>query len=434
MTIVKRRVWRTVLLMPILLAGVACTGEVEVPADLVITNARIFTGTGSVIDRGSVVIRDGRLEAVGSSDPTPPALEVIDANGRTVLPGLMDVHRHLLGYSGSTNEPELRNYIETELTAVLEGLLAGGLTTVMSPGDALPEILEIRQRLERGDLVGPRLLTAGPLFTAPGDHPAGGPVCNENPFCRARFTVEVDDPQVARARVREVIAQGVDFIKVVIDRRLVPDVVIDDAVFEAIASEAEILDVPVIVHLDNARDLLRAVEMGADKLVHAVDVGSLEEHEADRLHRQLGVPPTATTVSWGAVGAAARSGIAPDQIHEAVIPEGRLDHIRYLLDHGALVAFGTDNPPPLGATEFMVEVRELAAVMTPREIIEAMTINAARYLEIDDRLGSLETGKIADLVIVDGDPLDDPVALKSVLVVVADGKVAFDHRPVEPTR
>ena len=420
---VQTLAWRTALVASILVAGLACTEEVETPADLVITNAQIFSGDGSMIDRGSIVIRDGRLEAVGSNEPTPSALEIIDADGRTVLPGLIDVHRHLTAYANPTSEAELRDYIENDLTEILESLLAAGLTTVMSPGDALPEILEIKQRLESGDLLGPRILAAGPVFTAPGGHPAEGPVCNGDPFCRSRIAVEVDDPQIARARVREVVEQGVDFIKVVIDRELVLDAIIDDAVFEAIASEAEALGVPLIVHAETHDDVMRAVSMGADKLVHGPPATTAEELEAYKILVQAGVP-MATTVSWGSKEVVLFFGGDPEAA--ASYQRRVLDNIRYLLDNGVVIAFGTDSPPPLGLTEFMVEVRDLATVMTPREIIDAMTIDAARYLEIDDRLGSLEPGKIADLVIVDGSPLDDPSALKNVVVVVKDGEVVFN--------
>lgn len=98
------------------------------------------------------------------------------------------------------------------------------------------------------------------------------------------------------------------------------------------------------------------------------------------------------------------------------------------MDEGVLVAFGADNPPPLGLTELMTEVEALGTVLSPREVIETLTVNAARYLEVDDSLGTLEPGKVADLVLVDGDPLQDLSALSEVVMVLKRGEVVAEPR------
>jgi len=89
---------------------------------------------------------------------------------------------------------------------------------------------------------------------------------------------------------------------------------------------------------------------------------------------------------------------------------------------------GTDDPPFFGPAEFMIEVEALAEVLTPAEVIESLTVGAARYLQIDERLGSIEPGKIADLVVVRGDPLSDLQALREVVVVLQGGEVVVDRR------
>lgn len=419
---------RRLLLVPLsLIAALGCDAAAPEPADLLIANARILTGS-EVIERGSILVRDGRIEAVVEDEPgddadAEPAHRVLDADGLTALPGLIDVHRHLLPYSGATSEGELQRYIGEELPGVFEGLLSAGLTTVMSPGDFRPEIFEVRSRLRRGDLLGPRLLSAGPIFTAPDDHPAGGPVCGSEPFCRGRVAVETDDPDSARVEVRRLEEMGADAIKVVIDRRIVPDAMISQEVLEAVVEEAELLGLPVMVHAEYARDMVRAVEAGADRLVHTPVVGSVEELGAAALLREAGVG-VATTVSWTSSAVASAMGMEWDgREHRQA-----LGNIRHMMDEGVLVAFGTDNPPPLGLTTFMVEVEALGTVLSPAEVIETMTIDAARYLEIDDSLGTLEPGKVADLVLVDGDPLEDLSALSDVVTVVKAGRIASDER------
>jgi enamidase len=412
-------------MVPLAVLGLLAACSQGQPVDLLITNVRIIPVEGPAIENGSISIRDGRIETVGPGGTGPDAIRVIDAGGLSALPGLIDVHRHFLPYSGATTDEEARAYVEGEIVPILEGLVSGGLTTVMSPGDALEEILDLNRRLDRGELIGPRLLTAGPVFTAPGDHPAGGPVCKGEPYCIALVVAEVDDPEQARARVREVAGEGADFIKVVIDRGLVPDIVIDPAVLEAIGSEAKTIGIPMIVHAESVDDAWMAIEAGAVKLVHTPVAGSFADLEPDQVARLRQVP-MATTVSWTTRQAAAAMG-DPGWSSESEHAQ-LLENIRFLTDQGGVVAFGTDNPPPLGLTEFMPEVESLATVLSPGEVIEALTLDAARYLEIDEETGSLEAGKIADLVLVDGDPTEDLSALANVVLVVKDGRVAVDRR------
>ena len=141
-------------------------------ADLIITNARVLTGTGEVLDRATLMVTDGRITSVTAGPAEVDATVEVDATGMTVMPGLIDTHHHLLVYFGVTSQGELDQWIQQQLPDVFSGLLARGLTTIFSPGDFLPEIIDIRERVEDGDLLGPRLLTAGWIFTAPDDHPA----------------------------------------------------------------------------------------------------------------------------------------------------------------------------------------------------------------------------------------------------------------------
>ena len=403
-----------------LLAG--CGETDRPPVDLLVTNARLVTGTGKVIPRGAISIREGRIEAIMEGDAVGTAERVIDAGGRTVLPGLIDTHRHILVWSFARSEADLRSYMDTELPGLLEGLLASGLTTVMSPGDFVPEIFEIRQRLSEGDLLGPRLLAAGRAFTGPGGHPVGSLVCRGDPFCVSRLAVDVVDPALVRAEVKRDVEMGADFIKVVVDQFIVPDTLIDDAIFEAIGDETDALQIPLIVHSSIAGEVARVVGAGADKLVHG-PLGSVKESGAAPLLVQHGVP-VASTVSWSTPDYAAAT---EEPWNEAEYRQ-KLVNIPYLIDSGVVVAFGTDSPPPLGLTEFMYEVEALGTVLSPREVIESMTIQAARFLGVEDRLGTLEPGKVADLVLVDGDPLEDLAALGNVVMVVKEGAVAVDNR------
>lgn len=402
-----------------LMAGCGDTGPP--PVDLLVTNARLVTGTGEVVPRGAISIRDGRIEATMEGDAVVTAERVVDAGGRTVLPGLIDTHRHILVWSFARSEEDLRGYMGAEVPRLLEGLLASGLTTVMSPCDFVPEIFEIRQRLSEGDLVGPRLLAAGRCFTGPGGHPVVG-VCQGDPYCRSRLAVEVVDPALVREEVKRDVEMGADFIKVIFDQFIVPDTLIEDAILDAIGDETDALGIPLLVHSSNVEEVAKVVGAGADRLVHS-PAGDVKESGTAPLLVEHGVF-VASAISWSTPEFAAATG----QPWNEADYRNKLDNIRYLVDSGVVVAFGTDNPPPLGLTEFMYEVEALGTVLSPREVIESMTVQAARFLGVEDELGTLEAGKIADLVVVDGDPLEDLAALGDVVMVVKDGAVVVDNR------
>jgi len=211
---------------------VACSSGTK--ADLAITNARIITGTGKVIEKGAVLIKGNRILSVIENGQKFSDVQQIDANGKTVLPGLIDTHIHLLLNSEwmssmPQNSKELENFIKNSLSDRLKLYMETGITTVMSTGDFWPAIKDVRERIETGKLAGPRVFTSGPIFTAQGGHPAVT-VCGylledgNNPWCREHLAVEVNDTIEARKAVDSLSRQGVDLIKMVYDDTSPPNV------------------------------------------------------------------------------------------------------------------------------------------------------------------------------------------------------------------
>ena len=231
-----------------------------VAQDLVITNARIIDGAGATIEQGSLVVRNGRIVSVSGSAPQAQGSMEIDAQGMTVMPGMIDTHRHLLTNTGIGNAEDLDQWIEDQIPQVLEGLLAGGLTTVMSAADLFPNILDVRARIAAGELLGPRVLTAGRCFSSPNDHPSAT-VCHGDPFCRSRLVWEVTDPDVARTKVRELADAGVDAVKAVYDSVTVEETRLSDTVLAAIIEEAKAQGLPATVHATTVDDLLKVVDL-----------------------------------------------------------------------------------------------------------------------------------------------------------------------------
>jgi len=383
--------------------------------DLLITNARIIDGTGQTIQRGSVVVRDGRIVSVSEGTSANQGAVQIDAQGMTVMPGMIDTHIHLLVDPMLDSDEALELWIEEQLPDVLREYLASGFTAILSNGDYIPAILQVRQRLNDGELHGPRLFVSGPAFTAPGGHPTTT-LCKDNRWCRLHLTAEVADVESARTRVRELADGGVDAIKAIYDGREGSDAsvpMLDDTVLSAIAEEARALDLPTIVHAVTVDDMFKAVNLGASKLVHTPRRGSVAESQGGGYVLRAASVPVSTTV-----------GVANTDAEV-----GALANVRQLWDAGVTVAFGTDQTSARPAAEALAhEVGALSIVLSPAEIITTLTRNGAAFLDLSDELGTLEPGKLADIVIINGDPLADISDLSNVEIVIQGGRIVVDNR------
>ena len=182
-----------------------------------------------------------------------------------------------------------------------------------------------------------------------------------------------------------------------------------DDVLAAIAEEAQLHGLPLIVHA-RPQDALRVVELGAKRLVHPPLVGALERSSAVERLRGASIPFSTTFFPW-----------------MAQIPE-MLATMRALWDGGVTIAFGTDRFLNNPADDISREIEALNRVLSPAEIITALTHNAATYLDLSDEIGSLEPGKLADIVIIDGDPITNISDLANVEVVIQGGQIVVDNR------
>jgi enamidase len=433
-------------ILAVLAAGacVAATAEVEpvFAQDLVVENARILTGTGQTIDRGAIVVGAGRIVSVSAGEAPEGSSVRLDARGMTVLPGFIDTHRHLLQTAGAEPEAELARFTEEHVAPMLEALLEMGFTTIFSTSDPVPHILELRARLARGELRGPRLFAVGKGFTAPGGWPTQ--LCNGVASCLAAGMVATASPEEAAAEVAQLAAAGVDGIKVTYDNVVSPDNLIDDGVVAAITAEARRHGLTVYAHITaNHEPALRLVDLGVRAFVHPMPLRTPASAGGAARLRELGIP-VATTTGMFSAAAAALNGI-PHGERNKLIALNYGDAIKHLAESGVMLAFGTDSatlmcvgcdaPPTatLSATaravgEARIELRTVASLLSNAQELEALTRNAAIFIGKGTELGTLESGKIADLVIIDGDPLADIAALENVKVVVQAGSLAVDRR------
>lgn len=373
-----------------------------------------------------MVVRGERIERVVSGNLVEDAVHVIDGRGMTLLPGFIDTHVHLI--TGPKPADVDCAAIPRTLQGDLDGILAAGVTTMMSAGDPSVGILEVKSALRSSSLFGPDLLVTGPVFAAPG-HPAG----NREGFCNGQFPVS--DAVSVRAEITRLAAEGIDAIKVLHDSRWQPR--LDTDLLQVIVDQAHALSMPVVAHVQTMEDAQEVLFAGVDRLVHLPHLGELDSDLLDLIVRR-NVPIATTVHLYAPIN---RADGSPVNHGEREIPAIRLSEIqahmqeidtrlRRLQDAGVTLAFGTDRYRGERAqqTPKEHEIETLGRALTTLEIIDTMTIGAARFLGLADEIGSIESGKRADLVLVRGNAAIDREALNAVQVVIQRGLPVFDRR------
>jgi len=384
------------------------------PAQLVIANVRVFTGT-RVIDRATITVADGKILSIASTPPAR-ATGTIDGTGKTALPGLIDAHVHVL--QGIT-EADTRAFIDGALKERLQAFLRHGVTTVKSASDPTDLILRVRKDLKDGTLAGPRLLVVGPSFTARGGHPAST-ICRGDAWCRANRAAEVDSEEQARREVRRLAQSGVDAIKVVYSsgepefKSSFPKLSLE--IVKAIVEEARSVGLPVTAHVTDESMALEVLAAGVSGVEHGpnapLDSGALAR--ALKSPERSLVPTLATLAARATPSLQLRSQTIAD-LHKA----------------GVRIVVGTDTrlqmPPGLSTIQ---EVELLVkAGLSPEAALKAATSVAARNLGLEKEIGTLETGMTADILLVRGDPLRSITDLHQVDAVVQTGRIVFRPRP-----
>ncbi len=357
-----------------------------------------------------VVVRGDRIEAIRNlAVPLPADAEVIDLPGATLLPGLVDAHVHL-AWAGSA-AGALAGKDEARAT------LEAGFTTVRNLGSTGWADLALRDAIERGQVPGPRMLIAGPALGLKGG------------VCDAVFQGEgaVASAAEAVAKVRELIGRGVDVIKLCAGGGVIPSAADAEAVefteeqIRAVVAEAHRLGRKVAAHAQGPRAIANAVRAGVDSIEH----GSLVDETGARLMKDRGVFLVPTLYRLDYVYEQARAGGAsPEQLERRA--EGRetaQQRLRSAVALGVPLAFGTDAtviPHGTNAKEFESMV---AIGLSPAEALRSATVGAAKLLGWNDRIGAVRPGLLADLIAVDGDPLQDVKALQRVRFVMKGGVV-----------
>jgi imidazolonepropionase-like amidohydrolase len=390
------------------------------------------------VEKATILIDGNRFSHIGLEIAPPEGATVIDLEGLTVLPGLIDCHLHLGGFV--INEPSraigqvsffdafpffwdyLRSFKRRRQLAI-----ENGVTTIRSAGDNYPHIVHLRDKIQAGRVTGPRIFASGPIFTAPGGHPAGT-IYKSNKYIIEHATRQVDNIKDAKGKVKELVEGGVDCIKAVYSdinamdiTHKVPRLALN--VLGAMADEAHRYNLRIMVHTGSPAETKDAVNAGADSIEHGILPGTDSTEFQDDIVRMMVdrgtyyVPTIA--IAW-----------AYQKTYHKLFSALK-KAIKQLHDAGVNIALGTDSGTPgvvIGKAvhkemELMVE-----AGLTPIEAIKAATSNAAQNIGKGNELGTIEEGKLADITVITGNPLEEVSRTRDIVMVIKDGKM-LHNRP-----
>ncbi len=380
----------------------------------------------------SVLIADGKIQAVRDGYVCPAGSTVIDQRQRYVLPGLIDSHVHLLFEIGPTTRLDMATRSDAQLAfdgAVnARKTLMAGFTTVadLGAGTGVEAIFALREAIASGVVPGPRLLVAGQSITPTGGHSDVHGYRDEILHALARPSV-CNGPYDCRRAVREQVKAGADLIKVTATGGVLSNTsaglrqqMFDDEL-AAIADTAHALGRKVAAHAHGLDGITAALKAGIDSIEH----GTFLDDSAIALFKSSGAHLVPTlTAGQAVVDQAERGDIPPASAAKArIVGPKMIEMCRRAHKSGVAIAFGTDS----GVSKHGDNAREFAlllkAGLTPQQAITSATVTAARHLGVLDTVGTLTPGKYADLIAVDADPLADPRVLERVAVVIKDGVV-----------
>jgi imidazolonepropionase-like amidohydrolase/ABC-type multidrug transport system permease subunit len=428
-----------------------------------IRNARIFVGDGKVIETGTVMVHDGKITGVfegAGPDPEKLKAEVVEGAGKTLLPGLIDAHVHLSGPSGISTDRN--DYDPTKsMPRAAAALLYSGVTAARSVGDYLDESLKLRGQIADGSKLGAQLFICGPMFTTEGGHGTEFIQYVPEPMragVKAQLVRTPKTPEEAHRQVRELKTKGVDGIKAILEAGWGEGMLFDRLdllIVRSVGEEARAQNLPLATHTGDARDVTDAVEIGSNSIEH----GSWRDEIPDAVlehmaTRGIYLDPTLAVAKSYADFYAGKADALNNSLVQQVVPGRMLNSTREFVasgkgvDAGRAATFaqafeqakanlirawkagvplvaGTDagNPLVFHGPSIHKELQLWVQTGIPAEVaLQAATGNAAKLLRADRRIGAIRTGMDANLLLVDGNPLQDIAATERISLVVFQGE------------
>ncbi|MFC6632092.1 metal-dependent hydrolase family protein [Microbulbifer taiwanensis] len=415
-----------------LVVGLSCS-EALAEATAIYAGKLFDSESGEMLENRTIHIVDGRIASVQKGFAKRDREKLVDLRDYTVLPGLMDMHTHLVYEFGPRTYMETFTWNPADYT--LRGVdaarrtLRAGFTTVRDLGDSGNVTVSLRKAIDAGTIEGPRVFTAGKSIATTGGHadPTNG---YRQDLMGSPGPAEgvVNGAASAREAVRQRYKDGADLIKITATGGVLsvaksgqnPQFMQDE--LEAIVATARDYGFTVAVHAHGKEGIDRAIRAGVDSIEH----GTYMDGETIELMRRNNTwyVPTLLAGEWVSQKSAL-DGFFPEMVRSKAATIGPLIQQTFAnaYKRGVNIAFGTDS----GVSRHGDNAREFALMvqggMTPADAIRSATWNAARLLRVQDELGSISEGKKADIIAVAGDPLEDISELQKVRFVMKDGKV-----------
>jgi imidazolonepropionase-like amidohydrolase len=428
-----------------------------------IRNARVVTGDGKVIETGSVLVRDGKIASIyegAGPDPEQVKSEIVEAAGKTLLPGLIDTHVHLAASAGISTDAQDYS-VEQTMPRAAAALLYSGVTAARSVGDPLDASLKLRAEIGKGAKLGAQLFVCGPMFTAEGGH--GTEFVEHLPSSvqgsvKAQLVRTPKTPEDARKQVRELKAAGVDGVKAILEAGWGDGMLFDRLdllLVRAVSEEAHAQHLPLATHTGDARDVADAVEIGTSSVEHGSWRDEIPDNLLERMAKEgVYLDPTLGVAEAYALYFGGKADLLNRSLVQQVVPARLLKGTREFVGSGkgadagkaelfqrALemaranllrawkagvpLVMGTDagNPMVFHGSSLHHELQLWVEAGIPVAVaLEAATVNAAKLLGAEKRIGAIRVGMDADLLLVDGNPLQEIAATERVSLVVFKGE------------
>ena len=431
--------------------------ELRRSRNTLIRNARIFVGDGTVIETGSVLVKHGVIDAIygeGAPEPDKLSADVIEAAGKTLLPGLIDVHVRLALPGGFTAQP-LTSAPGRNMERALAAYLFSGVTAVRSDGDPADAVLKLRSRFNGGEQLGAEVFVSSPLFTVAQGYGYNVPANIPPQYRRMTEAQLVRLPHSgaeARQMVDDLAPLKLDAIRAALDGGVAGALFerLDPGIVRALGGAARTHHVPLSVHVGDAQDLAAALDAGAAAVAMDAFRGPIPAALLARMAaRHVAYQPALSSIEGALALQTGADRLLNSSLVQQVAPAGMIANTRKVLAgrQGAadpsddldvaktnllaawkagvplVVGSGGGNPlvihgpTPQREMELWVE-----AGIPPAVALQAATANAARLLRADDRMGSIRKGMQATFVIVSGNPLQDIQATEQVSLVILKGE------------
>lgn len=411
----------------------------------VFLNAKTFDGyKDSDIKKCAIFVEDEKIVGISyDENPDTRGYDVIDLNGKFVVPGLVNPHVHLFGtgmpskvISGGNSQKAVMKIVNTKLGDAILGILVksaarqqllSGVTTVRAVGDFKYSDVKLRDKINSGKVIGPRLKVSGPAITVPGGHGDG------------TFSMTSDTEDGLRALVRKNKEAGVDFIKIcvtggVIDAKVrgePGEVKMNEAQTAAVVDEAHKLGLRVASHTESFKGVEITAKTGVDTVEHGAPLTPEMAEEMKKTSSAMVVTyspalplqkldPSITKLDPICVY---NTGIVVDNM-----TQGAKDCI----ENDILLGMGTDSSCPFATQYNMwreVYFFQKRVGVSNAYALSVATLNNAKVVGVDDVTGTIEKGKCADMIVMSRNPLDDLTALRDLDMIVVCGKIIENPRP-----